>query len=341
MSDPVEGWVADGTTEAEPVTESTPAEAPPVEAAPEVVETAETAPVETAEAPETPVQAFIDARLNGEVYELPEGVELGLKRGEDRDGTAKVEYVPILDVHKNGMMERDYRHKTTDHANTVREFDARRSEFTRAQAALETRTKFLDEQEQQIRGAITDPTKAQEFAEHLRQYESNPMYRANVDTAQSTREVVAERDALREDADQRVIADAVTLATGWIDGMAAEFPEVSPERVRTTYAQQLTGGAANLDPSAVRGVYQAEADYLKTSVSPLQRQIDELTAKFNAKEGVTAAETHNEDTQHKIDRAKAPKVNTGRGAPTTTPVEPTKFEPRELPDRISAWNKAG
>jgi len=334
-------WVKDGTEDAEPVTTETPAEEV-VETTAEVVEGAAVeeaaAAVETAGETETvteAVQKFIEGKLGDEVFQLPEGVQVPLKRGDT------TEYVPIEEVLKRGMLEKDYTAKTTELSNKQRAFDASQATAATAQARLDAKEKYLTEQEAEIKAALSDPESAEQYQQHLQMLRDNPMYRKTWEGRWANQETEAERDALRADQDARVVQDASTTALGWIETLATEFDGVDPGRVASIYGQRLSAGQASLDISDVRSIYQTEADYLAGASKPLRDQIATLSAKFDALTASQTAEEQNQTTRHAVTRAKTVPVATGAGAPAHTPTTPGKFGPNELAEKNSAWAKAG
>ncbi len=337
-----ETWVKDGTEEAEPVTTETPA----VEPVADVVEPVVEPVVEAATGDEPPgvvepavvaevVEKFIECKLGEEVFQLPEGVRIPLKRGDE------TEYVPIEEVRKRGMLEQDYRAKTTELSNERRAFEASQATATTAQARLDAKEKYLTEQEAEIKAALSDPESAEQYQQHLEMLRSNPMYKKTWDDRWANREIVAERDALLETQDARVVQEASTTALGWIETLATEFDGVDPGRVASIYGQRLSAGQASLDISDVRSIYQTEADYLAGASKPLRDQIATLSAKFDALTASQTAEEQNETTRHAVTRAKTVPVATGAGAPAHTPTTPGKFGPNELAERNSTWAKAG
>ena len=177
-----DSWVKDGTKEAEPVTTETPAatEKPEAEAVEtEVVEGATATGDEATGAVETEAgekktveeaaQKFIEGKLGDEVFQLPEGVQIPLKRGDT------TEYVPIEEVLKRGMLEQDYRAKTTELSNERRAFEASQANAVTAQAKLDAKEKYLAEQEAEIKAALSDPDSAAQYQQHLEMLQSNPM----------------------------------------------------------------------------------------------------------------------------------------------------------------------
>tara|TARA_R110000787_G_scaffold186633_1_gene298363 strand:- start:3810 stop:4844 length:1035 start_codon:yes stop_codon:yes gene_type:complete len=341
MSD-TDSWVADGGMDAEPVTVETPAaptveswaEAPvesaPVEVVEAVVEAAEAAPTEEAAA--EIVQNFIDAQHGDETFQIPEGLLVPQKRN------GQTEMVSIEDVLKRGMMGNDYNQKTTEHAQAVRDHQ-RAIERTAAQEArLQARSAHIDKEEARIKAALSDPASAAAYEEHLVQYANNPMYRQNVDASLAQEENQAELNILREREDQRVVNEAGQMAQGWLAQYATEFPNVDADRVRVEYGRSLSNGTASLNASEVRRLFEAEAQHVNATLSPLQDQLAEMRATIEAMNASTAADTHNEATQHAVTRSKAPKVVTGRGAPAKVASKQTKFGVHELQDRKDAWS---
>lgn len=344
-----DSWIKDGTQEAEPETTETPA----VEAAEEVVETATEVATETvetteavateavAETVEEVVQKFIDAKHGDEAFQLPEGLLVP----QTRDGETKM--VPIETVLSEGMMETDYRHKTSELSDLRRAFEteqaASQGRASREAGLLDAREKFLAEQEKRTLEALTTEDGALRHQRHLQMYRDDPAYRETWDKSWANRETEAERDALLADQDNRVVKEASTRALGWIEsiGKEKEFDGVDTGRVASIYGQRLNTGQASLDSSDVRSIYQAEADYLSRASEPLRDQLASLSAKIDSLTASQAAEEQNETTAHAVQRAKTIPVATGAGAPTNVEVPKGKFTPRELQGRISAWTKEG
>ena len=341
-----DNWIADGTSNAEPVTTVTPAdetqgldnsapmgatEASVAPATEDQVQAAVDAGAETA----AEVQAYIEGRLGDQPYKIPEAAMFPLKRGDS------VEYVPATELLKRGMMERDYRIKTDEHSRAVRAFEARQTRFQADQAKIEARARYLEEKEQEIRAALTDPKGARAYEDHLHQYQTNPMYRKNVDAALAQRETEAELDTLRGAQQEQLKEEALGYVRSWVDELRAQYPGVDPERATKTYGSMLSNGQANLDRSHLEYVFKTEAAYLERAASPLRETLAELTAKVEAMQAKAAADRQNETTQHAVNRARTPKVATGSGAPAKTGTQPTKFGPNELHERNDAWARGG
>lgn len=356
-ADKVNDWVKDGTKSAEPVTTETPAppagqprdeagkflpkDAASVAAQPSATPTPSLAASASA-APPAPgasaqqIQEFIEAQHGekNEPFKIPKGARIPLKRGET------VEYKTIEQLQKEGMLELDYRHKTADTGRLKRELDQRDTDMRAAQARLEAREKFVQEQEAEFVAAQKDPAKMAAFQEHLHQYQNNPRYRQMVDDALAKRETDAELAVYREQEYAQTVQSGVETAANWITqiGAAPEFAGVSQDRVRALYAQALQSGQAQLDPAHVRAIYEHEARYLADSQSPLQKQLAALTAQVERLTASNGAEKHNAGTAHALARAKTPPVAT-TGAPAAPGKELSKgkFGPRDLAQRNSEW----
>ncbi len=337
-----QSWIKDGAEDAEPVTTETPAVEPVVEVVEPVVEPVveaavgdePTGVVEPAVVEEV-VQKFIEGKLGDEAFQLPEGVRIPLKRGDE------TEYVSIEEVMKRGMLELDYRTKTTELSNERRAFETSQSNAVAERAKLEAKGKYLSEQEAEIKAALSDPESAAQYQQHLEMLRTNPMYKKTWDDRWANREIVAERDALLANDDARVVQEASTTALGWIKELASDFDGVDQGRVASIYGQRLSAGQASLDISDVRSIYQAEADYLAGASKPLHDKLATLSAKIDALTASQTAEEQNETTRHAVKRAKTVPVATGAGAPAKAPVPPETFGPNELAEKNSAWAKAG
>ena len=345
-------WVKDGTKEAEPVTTETPeaTETPAAEAVEtevvegatatgdEVVEDGEKKAGEATdkvEAVEEVAPKFIEGKIGDEVFQLPEGVQIPLKRGDT------TEYVPIEEVLKRGMREQDYTHKSMELSDRVRTFEASQANAVTAKAKLDAKEKYLSEQEAEIKAALSDPESAAQYQQHLEMLRDNPMYKKTWEGRWANQETEAERDALLADQDARVVQQASTTALGWIKDLATEFKGVDQGRVASLYGQRLSAGQASLDISDVRSIYQAEADYLSRASEPLRDQLATLSAKIDKLTASRTAEEQNQTTQHAVQRAKTVPVATGAGAPAKAYVPPERFGPNELAEKNSAWAKAG
>jgi hypothetical protein len=336
MSD-TETWIKDGTAEAEPVTTETPVEEVVAEAA---AETVVADVVETVEATEVvaetdTVQQFIEGKHGDDAFQIPQGLMVP----QTRDGVT--EMVSIEDVLLQGMMGNDYRLKTTELAQGRRTLERGTDDLTAREARLEAKVAHLDEREAEMNAALTDPESAAAYQEHLQQYSTNEMYRRNVDAGLASHDTEAELSALRANEDRRIVSEASQQVVGWIDQLKGEYGGVDPARVQTEYARALSAGTAPLDISAVRNIFQSEANFVDRTLTPLKGQLAEITAQLRVLQDGAAADQHNETTAHAVRRAKTTPVSTGSGAPGNSTPAHTKFGPNELQERQSDWVKAG
>ena len=335
-----DSWIKDGAEDAEPVTTETPAVEPVADVVEPVVEpvvdaAADPGPTGVVEPAvvEEVVQKFIEGKLGDEAFQLPAGVLVPQTRG------GETEFVPIEDVLKRGMSGNDYRIKTTELAQGRRTLDRNTEDLTAREARMEARAKYMDEREAEMKAALTDPKSAAAYQEHLSQYQTNPMYRKNVDSALVQQETEAELSVLQQREDNRVVQEASKEVYGWIDALKAEYAGVDVERVRQAYGRQLSSGQAPLDRSAVEQVFKEEQEYVNRTVSPLRDELAGIKAQLESLQASKVADQHNETTRHAVGRAKTVPVATGAGAPAKTHVPAGKFGPNELAERNSAWVK--
>ncbi len=325
-------WIEDGEPTTEPVTTETPAA---VETA-EVVEAVEVK-ADTTEAPaavtaDDVVQTFIDAKTGDDTFQIPDNVMV--PRTVDGETT----YVSLQEMMAGAT-------DTQSAADILTEVHKERSEFGRQKAAHErkvladtARAEFVAEEAAKIKGALSDPEKARELEQHLHLMQTNTEYRALHDRDWSNREVAIERDALKQDNDDRIVREASVKVNGWITSLSGQFPGVDIGRVSSQYGQELSAGRAAIDESYVKAIFESEAAYLATATRPFETQMAELTAKIDTLMGSQNAEKQNETTQHAVARANTVPVVTGSGAPATTTAPLTKFGPNELADRVQDWS---
>jgi hypothetical protein len=110
---------------------------------------------------------------------------------------------------------------------------------------------------------------------------------------------------------------------------------VDAERIRVQYARALADGSGILDPAYVEGLFKADAAYLASAMSPLEKRLADLEAKLAA---VPVADV-NAQTQHAVLRAKTPPLAPVGAAPSPAAVvrkrEPVPY--RNLSDMNAAW----
>jgi hypothetical protein len=283
------------------------------------------------------VQDFIEAMLGeNEPFRIPRGVRLPQKRGE------VTEYEPLDDVLKRGMMGKDYYAKTAEVAARQRELDEREMTIETERARMSAREAYLTEQEKLLRDANTSPEGFQAFQEHLRQMETNPIYRKRVEDSLAKRETDARLEVYEARDRQAETVRLADTARGWIDELATkpEYAGVDATRVLEIYADGLRREVLPLDRSVVERIFQSEAQYLSKSLTPLQQQVAELRAEIDAlKNGQTPdPQRHNAQTAHALERGKAlPVKPSGLPPAPAAPGPVAPFGPRDLPDRNAEW----
>lgn len=326
----VDAWVKDGTQAAEPVTVETPA----AETTPAVVETPTPAPDPTptdpAPTPEPVTMAqFIEARRGEEPYQLPEDVLLPVKR------KGAVEYVPVAEVLKAEMMEKDYRIKTAEAA------EARRI-AAEERAQNEAEKVWLAEERDRLEGALRDQAAFDQYQEHLRLMQENPMYRQAFEDQRGKRQADAQLEVYKEADRVEAVQRGAQNVRAMIEDVATRFHGVNPERVAQRYGDYLRANreAVSLKPEAVRAdlerLFSDEQAYIQQVRQPVSAEIEELKKQMAA---LTASvEQKNNQTTHAVNRAKAP-VTAPAGSPPgpRSVAPPTPFHIRELAKKNSEW----
>jgi hypothetical protein len=316
-----------------------PAETPPAPApAPEVPpgEPAESAPAPTAE---EFIEALIreaDGTRPAETLKIPAGAKLPLKV----DG--QVVYKPAREALDGAMMREAFTARMREVAEHRRELEQHAAQLIADRARLEAREQWIAEERDRLRAAQQSPEAYERYQTHLRLMQEEPEYAKTFADALSGRERAAEDTALAAEAQREQVRAGVAQAAQWILEMGREpaFATVDLDRVRETYARQLEQGQAGLDPSAVRAIFAAEAQYLTTSLTPLQQRIAELEAQVAEVRQTVPTAAHNRQTQHALARASTPPVT--RGAPPAPAPADRKVAPfhiRDLPEVNAAWNK--
>ncbi len=340
----VKAWVKDGTPSEEPVTVETPA----ADVTP-VVEPVEKPDIEPAEVEgtvegdatggdETP--AKFTGRVGDEDFDVPADFLVPVKRGTE------TEYISIKELQEQGMRQKDYTIKTTDVARQRKELDRATREAAADRATLKARENTLKDREVQLREVQNDPEKLAAYNEHMEMYSTNPEYRKTVDKSMRVDELEARQNATDAANEQAAIGEAVETIADWMIEFAGqdEYANVDPERVRVAYASAIQGGTARIDQEELKGFFDAEAASMEKLFegSPLRRELDDLKARFAKQEEAAAAASHNAGTAHAISRAKSPAVKPITGAPAAGETQKgERFSLNELPDRQSAWIKAG
>lgn len=332
MPTPAE-WVKDGSVTETPVTTSTPApeavETPTVETP--VVAAAETPAVETP-TPEAAaaqaVQDFIEAQLGDKPFQLPKNVAVPLKRGDE------VEYVPIAELQKRGMLEKDYRVKTAEIAAQRRQLEI---EQRVAQSRVQAMEAWQKEMQEFAARAYQSPEDQARYESFIEQYRGNPAFKQMVDDAAAARVMQAERAAVDEvQSEDALRAEVQELYTA-IQRTAEKYPGVDAEQVRVAYARDLQAGATHIGVDAIESYFQREARQRDALVSPLMTELDALKRQIATLTEQQKAQQHNEKTQLQIDRATNPVAAPAGGQARDPKPAATQLKGRTLAERGREW----
>lgn len=290
-------------------------------------------------APAAAVADFIDALIDEagtQTLKIPATARIPL------EVQGKIEYVTAAELRTRGMLEADYRLKTTEVAEARRELEEHAGRLIADRARMTAREQWIADERKRLQDAQKSPEAWERYQNHLRLLQEDPEYAKVFDDALMGRERAAEDVASEAAAHREQVGQGIANAATWMLELAGQpaYKDVDLDRVREVYAQQLEAGKVGLDRGAVERIFQAEADQAHRAVAPLEARIAELSAQVKALQGQTdAAAAHNRTTQHAIDRAAgAPPVNTGLPAapgPADRKVKP--FTPRELPDVNREW----
>ena len=330
-----ENWTK-GTAPGAPEPEA-PAPPAPDTPTPEAPAAPETPPAE--QTPEEFIEAMIreaQGDVPAEVLRIPATARIPHKvNGE-------IVYRPAKEALTSSMREQDYIAKTQEVAQARRELEQHANQLIADRARMQSREEYIKAERLRLREAQKSPEAWERYQNHLRLMAEDPDYARTYEDAQDGRERKAEDAANEAAAHERIVGEGVAAAADWILAVGDEpaYRNVDLDRVRQVYAAQLEAGTASLDPAAVRRIFDAEAKYLTSSLTPLQTEVAELRAQVAKLTGTDPTTAHNRATAHAINRAKLPPVVTGQpAAPAggTQKVQP--FTPREWPDVNSEWNR--
>ena len=295
-------------------------------------------------ADQTP-EEFIEALIReaegdtpAEVLKIPANARIPHKvNGE-------IVYRPAKEALTSSMREQDYIGKTQEVANARRELEQHANQLIADRARMQAREKWIAEERARLFEAQKSPEAWDRYQNHMRLLAEDPEYARTFEDALEGRARKAEADADAAAQHQNRIAEGVATAADWILSIGDEpaFRNVDLDRVRQVYATQLETGQAALDQNAVRRIFEAEAQYLTSSLTPLQSKVAELEAQIarltTAANDPTAA--HNRQTQHALGRAKTVPVTTGSPpAPSAPSRKVQPFTPREWPEVNAEWNR--
>jgi hypothetical protein len=302
---------------------------PPAEEATPAVVAAVTAAA--ADAGQT-VEEFLEARRGDQPFQFPKDVQLPWKRGSETG------FAPVTEVLKSFMLEKDYRHKTQTLADERRQSAIEKARITAEKQAIE-------QEREQLRAAMIDPEKLEQYQAHYEQMRTNPVYRKMVEDALDKRVTEAELNVRLDEEREQVNREAAENLYSTIVETAKQYPGVDPERVRQIYAKGLVSGdIKEITEESIHQVYKQEADYTSRIVSPLQAELTELRTQIAALSSAKVVEAHNANTDKKLAQAKATPVvaAVGNGTAVGTSSPPTQFKPftnNDYSDKIREWSK--
>lgn len=305
----------DPTPAATPATPATPSAAPATPAATVPATDPATAPaVPTSQGGPSDWLVF---KRGTEEFRVPKDAAIEFKR-RDEMLTRTAE-----DFQRDGMMGTDYALRKAQIESERQAVQREREQEAVAKARFEERQRYLDEQERAMREAQTDPAKFEQWQSHLEQLRSNPMYRTAFEAALQKREVDAENRVLRARAEEDYVRNAAATVDGWIGALKDKYPGVPVESVQRDFAAQVTLyeqragrmgklGEGPLTPQALEQVFQQHAGVFRAAVEP-------VNAKLAALEAEIAAMKANAQTQHAVERGKAPATAPVPGTTGTAP----------------------
>lgn len=358
-------WVADGTPSATPVTTATPEPTPaaPV-TAPDSAAPASTGPARGADGkftasaasagssgtaaasgsaagtgtgstdvPATPAIEYLAAQLDGKPYQLPKGVQLPWKRGAEQG------YASIDEIQRAHMFERDYRAKTSAHAERERQFTLNEK---LAEARLKAREDYLKEQQTESQKAIMSPEEMVKWEATQEVIRSNPTLQKMMNDALTGRISQAESAARQEyDAHVELVDETQKVADAIVRIGNQNYPGIDPERIRMRYATELAAGTMPVSTEAIGYLYRQEAEFVQKATAPVQEQLKQMADKIAAFEAANAAATHNANTAAKIKDTLHPVGTPSGGNAPSGAATPKQFKGKTLHERGAEWARAG
>lgn len=349
MPTPAE-WIKDGTPSEVPVTTETPAvETASVEASP-VVDTTATvdtpatvaaeataaataagaSPDAAAAAGAQAAQDFIEGRLGDQPFQIPKGVQLPWKRGNETG------FAPIEELQLGGMRERDYRIKTSELAAQRRELEVQARVQAARAAAIEEAHR---ENEERVRQAYASPEEQAKHEAFLTQYRHDPYFKQQVDAALEGRVLRAEQAARAEYESEVQTADIARQVASAIEDIGQKYPDVDPSFIRQQYSEALVNDRLPLSAAAIESLYQAEAQRVARYREPLTGQLDALRAEIAQLKSRDAAEAHNTTTRQALRRAANPVAAPVGGTPPAPVAPATNLSGRTMQERSREWSR--
>lgn len=273
-------------------------------------------------------QDFIDAFVNGQPIKVavPKGASFQLKRGD------QIDYLPITEAGKASMFERDYRIKTAEAAERQRQMDLREKILNSRNEALE---RFRDEQLKRLTTPPATPEEAARQAAFAELAQNDPFFKQMLSEAAQGRALAAEQGVMVEQQHLEQVAGAARAAMADIQRFSEQY-HVDPDRLRERFAFDLQVNNGELSPRNLERLAQEEAAQVARATSPIQTQVEALTAKLAALE---AAQAHNAATDHALSRSQpgapgAPVPSAGAPSPA---ARQTQLTGKTVAQRSEEW----
>lgn len=247
----------------------------------------------------------IKAKFGETDFEVPEGLLVPIKRGDT------VEFKPLAEIQKEGMLYNDYNKSKQELA------DQRRT-MTAETAAAQAETKVWKAITKEI---LENPGKAMK-------YRQDPELAGLWADAAEGRLVAARTEALAQVSQQDASQEAVARIQSWAEAMAGEFPGVDPQAVLREYGdflyqhgEAVKAGRALEDPGAIsmdrlRTYFTTHHSRVASVVNPLQARLEaaeKALAELKAQQGADATK---KVVQHAAARQATPPVIAGQGGVT-------------------------
>lgn len=324
-------------TPAAAAVETTPSVETTATATPAAVATTDTAGTtgESGGMPATPVtpaavQAAIEeieAELGEEKIKLRADATIALPSGER---------VTLDELRRMGLRQADYTRKTMQAADERRATERQRVE-------IETRGQRLAEQRQRLIDAYAQGGEALERElRHQELLERDPDYRQRFEESEEYRVQQALHTWDEERGTETRAQSAADEARTYIRQQCQQYPELDPAEIEGLYAAALQAGRADLKPSSVDRLIQAERQRVSRVTAPVLTELNALKAKLAALEAERTVTEGNAAVSAAITRTRAPKVGTpAAGAVPITPglqrFDPEKDNPQ---DWLRQWRTA-
>lgn len=325
------------------------ADAPEIAVPVEKVETPETPVVAATETPSTPSEAasqaaaagatateqveaaqkFMEAQLaDGKPFQIPEGVKIPLVRN------GETTWQTIEEARKEAMIGRDYTIKRQEDSARMRQLELdRRLDSARVQA----KEQFLEEQMKTAALARTSPEEAMKYEQYQEMYRNVPWFKAQVDAAAQGKVLQAERAVYQEVAEEQAMQAEATRLMDDVRSVAVDLG-IDPTRLGAAYSTALQLNEAGLGRQEIVRIAQAEAQYAKGVLSPIEARVVALEAENKGFKDAAAAAAKNAQTAEGIRRSVSPVGKPASGAPS--PEAAAKLTKTDFLGRSAEWARS-